>query len=48
MDNVILSPHIAGFTPRYDERATTLFAESLRRYLVGEPLLNRVERGRGY
>jgi phosphoglycerate dehydrogenase-like enzyme len=48
MDNVILSPHIAGFTPRYDERATTLFAENLRRYLVGEPLLNRVERGRGY
>ncbi len=48
MDNVILSPHIAGFTPHYDERATTLFAENLRRYLAGEPLLNRVERGRGY
>jgi hypothetical protein len=25
-----------------------LFAENLRRYLAGEPLLNQVERGRGY
>ncbi len=48
MDNVIISPHIAGFTPHYDERATTLFAENLRRYLAGDPLLNQVERGRGY
>jgi phosphoglycerate dehydrogenase-like enzyme len=48
MDNVIISPHIAGFTPHYDDRATALFAENLRRYLSGEPLLNRVERGRGY
>ena len=48
MDNVIISPHIAGFTPHYDERAAALFAENLRRYLAGEPLLNQVERGRGY
>ncbi len=48
MENVIISPHIAGFTPHYDERATTLFAENLRRYLAGNPLLNQVERGRGY
>jgi phosphoglycerate dehydrogenase-like enzyme len=48
MDNVIISPHIAGFTPHYDERATTLFAENLRRYLAGDVLLNRVERRRGY
>jgi phosphoglycerate dehydrogenase-like enzyme len=48
MENVIISPHIAGFTPHYDERAAAVFAENLRRYLAGEPLLNRVERGRGY
>ena len=48
MDNVIISPHVAGFTPHYDDRATTLFAENLRRYLGGEPLLNQVERGREY
>jgi len=48
MENAIISPHIAGFTPHYDERAAALFAENLRRYLAGEPLLNQVERGRGY
>lgn len=47
-ENVIVSPHVSGFTPHYDERASELFAENLRRYLNGEPLLNRVERARGY
>jgi len=48
MDNVIISPHIAGFTPHYDERAVALFAENLRRYLTGQPLHNLVDRGREY
>jgi phosphoglycerate dehydrogenase-like enzyme len=47
-DNVIISPHVAGFTPRYDDYATDLFAENLRRYLAGEPLLNQVDRRRAY
>lgn len=42
MDNVIISPHVAGATGKYDERAATLFAENLRRYLSGLPLLNVV------
>jgi phosphoglycerate dehydrogenase-like enzyme len=48
MDNVILTPHISGMTTQYDERAVNLFAANLRRYLVGEPLLNLVEREIGY
>ncbi|MEZ4590340.1 MAG: D-2-hydroxyacid dehydrogenase [Chloroflexota bacterium] len=48
MDNVILTPHVSGFTPHYDERATHIFAENLRRYLAGEPLLNQVDREQGY
>ncbi len=48
LSNLIISPHIAGFTPHYDERAVALFTENLRRYLAGEPLLNQVERRRGY
>jgi phosphoglycerate dehydrogenase-like enzyme len=48
MENVVISPHVSGFTPHYDERATALFGENLRRYLAGEPLLNQVERGREY
>ncbi|MBK7896053.1 MAG: D-2-hydroxyacid dehydrogenase [Candidatus Promineifilaceae bacterium] len=48
MENVILTPHVSGFTPHYDERATHIFAENLRRYLAGEPLLNQVDREQGY
>ena len=48
LDNVIISPHVSGFTLKYDDQASDLFAENLRRYLAGEPLLNQVERERGY
>jgi phosphoglycerate dehydrogenase-like enzyme len=48
LENVLMSPHVAGFTPRYDERAATLFAENLGRYLAGQPLLNLVEKSKGY
>ena len=48
LDNVILSPHVSGFLPSYDEKCSVLFAENLRRYLAGEPLLNLVDRARGY
>jgi len=48
LENVILSPHVSGFTLRYDERASYLFAENLRRYLAGEPLLNLVDKEMGY
>ena len=48
MGNVIISPHIAGFTPRYHERVLELFGANLRRYLNGEPLLNLARRERGY
>ena len=45
---VILSPHVSGFTLEYDNRAMALFAENLRRYVAGEPLLNVVDPARGY
>ncbi|HZS32349.1 MAG TPA: D-2-hydroxyacid dehydrogenase [Methylomirabilota bacterium] len=48
LDNVILSPHVSGFLPSYDDRCAQLFAENLRRYLAGAPLLNLVDRARGY
>jgi phosphoglycerate dehydrogenase-like enzyme len=40
---LLLSPHIAGASPRYDLRAADLFAENLRRYLTNQPLLNRYD-----
>jgi phosphoglycerate dehydrogenase-like enzyme len=48
LDNVIVSPHVSGFLPSYDDRCAELFAENLRRYLDREPLLNLVDRARGY
>src|SRR5229473_966396 len=48
LDNVILSPHVSGFLPSYDEKCSVLFAENLRRYLAGQPMLNLVDRTRGY
>ena len=48
LENVIISPHVSGFTPQYDERASDLFAENLRRFLNGEPLINLVVKERGY
>jgi phosphoglycerate dehydrogenase-like enzyme len=48
LDNVIVSPHVSGFLPSYDDRCADLFAENLRRYLRGAPLLNVVDRATGY
>jgi phosphoglycerate dehydrogenase-like enzyme len=47
-DNVIVSPHVSGFLASYDDRCSELFAENLRRWLAGAPLLNLVDRARGY
>jgi len=46
--SAILSPHVSGFLPSYDEKCSVLFAENLRRFLAGAPLLNLVDRARGY
>ena len=46
---VVLTPHISGRDdPSGDEPVRRLFAENLRRYLEGQPLLNLVDRSRGY
>jgi phosphoglycerate dehydrogenase-like enzyme len=43
MPNVIITPHIAGFSPHYDERAVELFTQNLRRYIEELPLFNRLD-----
>jgi phosphoglycerate dehydrogenase-like enzyme len=48
LPNVILSPHISGLSLRYAERAAMIFEENMRRYLAGEPLVNAVDKARGY
>ena len=48
LDNVMITPHISGGTPKYMDRAIELFCDNLRRYLAGEPLRNLIDAERGY
>jgi phosphoglycerate dehydrogenase-like enzyme len=42
--NVILTPHIAGYSPRIAERHLAVLVENVRRFVNGEPLLNVVDK----
>jgi phosphoglycerate dehydrogenase-like enzyme len=48
LPNLIITPHISGFSPNYKERAGALFVENMRRYLNGEPLFNLYDTERSY
>ena len=42
-DNVLISPHSAGCGKDGSERFNAIFAENLRRYRAGEPLIGVVD-----
>jgi phosphoglycerate dehydrogenase-like enzyme len=46
--NVIISPHIAGFSAHYNQRAINPFSKNVELYLNKQPLLNVVDVQRGY
>src|SRR5580765_4239892 len=48
LDNLLITPHTAAVTERLWERHYRLIAENLNRFLAGQPLLNEVDKGRGY
>ena len=48
MDNVIVTPHVAGDTPHYADRALALFADNLDRWRAGSDLRNLVDLAAGY
>jgi D-2-hydroxyacid dehydrogenase (NADP+) len=48
LDNVCLTPHLGGVSPRFWEREAELILENMRRYLAGEPMLNVVDKQAGY
>ncbi|HEX9916685.1 MAG TPA: D-2-hydroxyacid dehydrogenase, partial [candidate division Zixibacteria bacterium] len=47
-ENVIITPHIAGSMPDYYKRVGEIFKENLIRYLKKRPLLNLVDKKKGY
>ncbi len=48
LPNVIVSPHIGGWTPNYFERAYPIVEDNLRRYAKREKLRNLVDKIAGY
>jgi phosphoglycerate dehydrogenase-like enzyme len=48
LPNVIITPHVAGFSPAYNTRANELFVENLYRYVAKDPLLNPVDLTKEY
>ena len=50
MDNVILTPHVAGRSayPYQEARRLELLVENMKRYLAGDDLANIVDKEKGY
>ncbi|MDR0387903.1 MAG: hypothetical protein LBH57_07665, partial [Treponema sp.] len=48
LENVLLTPHYAGWHPRYREMALEIALENLERYVRGGPLKNLVDKAAGY
>jgi phosphoglycerate dehydrogenase-like enzyme len=48
LPNVLITPHTSGFRSDHWDAVTDLFAENLRRFETGTPLLNVVDKNAGY
>ena len=48
LDNVVITPHVSGRGEITEERRAALYRENLRRFALGEPLLNPVDKEAGY
>ena len=47
-ENVIITPHIAGRSDKDRERMVGTIQENIRRFVEGKPLLNVVDKSKGY
>lgn len=47
-DNIVITPHIATQSDKLGARTIDLMKENVRRFLNGEPLVNVVDKQRGY
>jgi phosphoglycerate dehydrogenase-like enzyme len=47
-DNVVMTPHTSGWSPDRQVRLIALFAENVRRFANGIPLINVVDKQAGY
>ncbi len=48
MDNVVITPHIAGLGPHTGERRHRVLLDNLARFVAGEPLINVVDKDKWF
>jgi len=48
MENVVITPHHSGWSEKYMDRGIDVFCTNLKAYLESKPLLNLVDKKRGY
>ena len=48
MENVVITPHVAGAGPHSMERLHAILLENLRRFADGAPLINVIDKARWY
>jgi len=48
LPNLVLTPHVSGYTPQYFPKMLALFEENLDRFIHGRPLRNVVDKQLGY
>ena len=48
LKNVVMTAHTSGWSPDRQVRLVALFADNVRRYATGLPLVNVVDKARGY
>ena len=46
--NLIITPHVSALTPDYKTRVADLLEQNMVRFATGQPLLNEVDRSKGY
>ena len=48
LENVVITPHVAGVGPHIGERRHQVLFDNLRRFLAGEPLVNVVDKAKWF
>ena len=48
LPNLVLTPHISGYTPNYYQKVQVIFEDNLERWRTGRPLRNVVDKQLGY
>ena len=48
LPNLVLTPHVSGYTPQYFDKVLALFEDNLERFVHARPLRNIVDKQLGY